>query len=143
MGTIGYDYAKNGSSALVGMDMACLGLRRDDCNDGLRRRRGHGRSCGRNPNCRCLRRVYHAEVVAHRVGEPFGTLMLALAVTIIEVALIVSVMVGVSGNKAGLAQDTVFAVVMIVSNVSSASVCYRVECGIESRDFKCKERPPH
>jgi Ca2+:H+ antiporter len=35
--------------------------------------------------------VYHAEVVAHRIGEPFGTLVLALAVTIIEVALIVSV----------------------------------------------------
>jgi Ca2+:H+ antiporter len=60
--------------------------------------------------------VYHAEVVAHRVGEPFGTLVLALAVTIIEVALIVSVMVGVSGDKAGLARDTVFAVVMIVCN---------------------------
>ena len=37
--------------------------------------------------------VYHAEVVAHRVGEPFGSLVLALAVTIIEVALIVSVMI--------------------------------------------------
>src|SRR5262245_43629066 len=49
--------------------------------------------------------VYHAEVVAHRVGEPFGTLVLALAVTIIEVALIVSVMLGVSGDKAGLARD--------------------------------------
>lgn len=60
--------------------------------------------------------VYHAEVIAHRVGEPFGTLVLALAVTIIEVALIVSVMVGVSGDKAGLARDTVFAVVMIVCN---------------------------
>jgi Ca2+:H+ antiporter len=60
--------------------------------------------------------VYHAEVVAHRIGEPFGTLVLALAVTIIEVALIVSVMIGVSGDKAGLARDTVFAVVMIVCN---------------------------
>src|SRR5215475_16037533 len=60
--------------------------------------------------------VYHAEVVAHRVGEPFGTLVLALAVTIIEVALIVSVTVGVTGDKAGLARDTVFAVVMIVCN---------------------------
>src|SRR5262245_11419503 len=60
--------------------------------------------------------VYHAEVVAHRVGEPFGTLVLALAVTVIEVALIVSVMLGVSGDKAGLARDTVFAVVMIVCN---------------------------
>ena len=33
--------------------------------------------------------VHHAEVIAHKVGEPFGTLVLALAVTIIEVALIV------------------------------------------------------
>ena len=60
--------------------------------------------------------VYHAEVVAHRIGEPFGTLVLALAVTIIEVALIVSVMLGVSADKAGLARDTVFSVVMIVCN---------------------------
>ena len=60
--------------------------------------------------------VYHAEVVAHRIGEPFGTLVLALAVTIIEAALIVSVMLGVSADKAGLARDTVFAVVMIVCN---------------------------
>src|SRR5262245_19356838 len=59
--------------------------------------------------------VYHAEVVAHRVGEPFGSLVLAVAVTIIEVALIVSVMLGVEG-KAGLARDTVFAAVMIVCN---------------------------
>lgn len=59
--------------------------------------------------------VHHAEVVAHRVGEPFGTLVLAVAVTIIEVALIVSVMAG-SADKAGLARDTVFAAVMIVCN---------------------------
>jgi Ca2+:H+ antiporter len=59
--------------------------------------------------------VYHAEVVAHRVGEPFGSLVLAVAVTVIEVALIVSVMLGVEG-KAGLARDTVFAAVMIVCN---------------------------
>src|SRR5215510_3540742 len=60
--------------------------------------------------------VYHAEVVAHRVGEPFGTLVLAVAVTVIEVALIVSVMVGAPDEKAGLARDTVFAAVMIVCN---------------------------
>src|SRR4029078_8533933 len=60
--------------------------------------------------------VYHAEVVAHRIGEPFGTLVFALAVTIIEVALIVSLMLGVSADKAGLARDTVFVVVMIVCN---------------------------
>ena len=60
--------------------------------------------------------VHHAEVVAHRIGEPFGTLVLALAVTIIEVALIVSVMVAAPAEKAGLARDTVFAAVMIVCN---------------------------
>jgi Ca2+:H+ antiporter len=60
--------------------------------------------------------VYHAEVVAHRTGEPFGTLVLAFAVTVIEVALIVSVMVAAPAEKAGLARDTVFAVVMIVCN---------------------------
>ncbi len=60
--------------------------------------------------------VYHAEVVAHRVGEPFGTLLLALAVTVIEVSLIVSVMLGGHGNTAGLARDTVFAAVMLICN---------------------------
>ena len=60
--------------------------------------------------------VYHAEVVAHRVGEPFGTLILALAVTVIETALIVLVMIAAPAEKAGLARDTVFAAVMIVCN---------------------------
>ena len=60
--------------------------------------------------------VYHAEVVAHRTGEPFGTLVLALAVTVIETALIVSVMLSAPTEKAGLARDTVFAAVMIVCN---------------------------
>lgn len=60
--------------------------------------------------------VYHAEVVAHRTGEPFGTLVLAVAVTVIEVALIVSVMIAVPDEKGALARDTVFAAVMIVCN---------------------------
>jgi Ca2+:H+ antiporter len=60
--------------------------------------------------------VYHAEVVAHRVGEPYGTLVLALAVTVIETALIISVMISAPAGKAGLARDTVFAAVMIVCN---------------------------
>jgi Ca2+:H+ antiporter len=60
--------------------------------------------------------VYHAEIIAHRIGEPFGTLVLAVAVTVIEVALIVSVMVAGGAEKAGLARDTVFAAVMIVCN---------------------------
>lgn len=58
--------------------------------------------------------VHHAEVVAHRVGEPFGTLVLALAITVIEVALIVSIML--SGGKATLPRDTVFSTIMIICN---------------------------
>ena len=60
--------------------------------------------------------VHHAEVIAHRVGEPFGTLVLALAVTIIEVALIVSMMLSGGEATSGLARDTVFAAVMIILN---------------------------
>ena len=60
--------------------------------------------------------VHHAEVVAHRLGEPFGTLVLALAVTVIEVALIVSLMLAPGAEKAALARDTVFAAVMIAGN---------------------------
>jgi Ca2+:H+ antiporter len=60
--------------------------------------------------------VYHAEVVAHRVGEPFGTLVLAMAVTVIELALIGSMMLSGSPSASELARDTVFATVMIVCN---------------------------
>ncbi|WP_183982807.1 calcium:proton antiporter [Sphingomonas jinjuensis] len=60
--------------------------------------------------------VHHAEVVAHRVGEPFGTLVLAVAVTVIEVSLIVSLMLSDSGDAASLARDTVFAAIMIILN---------------------------
>jgi Ca2+:H+ antiporter len=62
--------------------------------------------------------VFHAEIIAHRVGEPFGTLVLAVAVTVIEVSLIVFVMLGGGPDKAALARDTVFAVVMICSHPS-------------------------
>jgi len=59
--------------------------------------------------------VFHADVIAHRVGEPYGTLVLTLAVTIIEVALIESIVL-TPGSSPALARDTVFAVVMIVCN---------------------------
>lgn len=59
--------------------------------------------------------VYHAEIIAHRVGEPFGTLVLALCVTVIEGALIISLML-LGPEKATLARDTVFATVMIICN---------------------------
>jgi Ca2+:H+ antiporter len=63
-----------------------------------------------------LAAVHHAEVVAHRVGEPFGSLVLAVAVTVIEVALIVTLMVSGGDQTATLARDTVFAAVMITCN---------------------------
>jgi Ca2+:H+ antiporter len=59
--------------------------------------------------------VHHAEMIAERIGEPYGTLLLTLAVTIIEVALIATIMLGEKAVPT-LARDTVFAVVMIVCN---------------------------
>ncbi|HME25563.1 MAG TPA: hypothetical protein VKI44_30225 [Acetobacteraceae bacterium] len=59
--------------------------------------------------------VHHAELVALWVGEPYGTLVLTLAVTIIELALIVSLMLSGEPNP-NLARDTVHAVVMLVLN---------------------------
>jgi Ca2+:H+ antiporter len=63
-----------------------------------------------------LAAVFHAEVIAHKVGEPYGTLVLAVAVTAIEVALIVSLMISGGEATTGLARDTVFAAVMIILN---------------------------
>ncbi|QKW05864.1 ionic transporter y4hA [Streptomyces sp. NA04227] len=63
-----------------------------------------------------LSAVHHAETVAHRVGEPFGSLVLAVAVTVIEVALIVTLMADGGDKAATLARDTVFAAVMITCN---------------------------
>jgi Ca2+:H+ antiporter len=63
-----------------------------------------------------LAAVHHAEVVAHRVGEPFGSLVLAVAVTVIEVALIVTLMISGGDDAASLPRDTVFAAVMITCN---------------------------
>jgi Ca2+:H+ antiporter len=60
--------------------------------------------------------VHHAEVVAHRLGEPFGTLVLTASITIIEVALIVTVMLGGGPDKATLPRDTIFSVIMIICN---------------------------
>jgi Ca2+:H+ antiporter len=63
-----------------------------------------------------LAAVHHAEVVAHRIGEPFGTLVLAVAVTVIEVSLILSVMVTSGPDAATVPRDTIYAAVMIICN---------------------------
>ena len=60
--------------------------------------------------------VHHAEVVALKVGEPFGSILLAIAVTVIEAALIVSIMVSAPPGASSVARDTVFSAVIIVLN---------------------------
>lgn len=61
-----------------------------------------------------LAAVHHAETVAHKLGEPYGTLVLALVVTVIEAALIVSMMLGGGASAATLARDAIFAAIMII-----------------------------
>ena len=60
--------------------------------------------------------VHHAEVVAHRVGEPFGTLILAVAVTVIELSLILSMMLAGGPDNSALPRDTIFSAIMIICN---------------------------
>ncbi|MFO0266618.1 MAG: ionic transporter y4hA, partial [Cyclobacteriaceae bacterium] len=61
-----------------------------------------------------LQAVHHADVIAERIGEPFGAVVLAVAVTVIEVSIIVALMFQSGQGNAGLARDTVFAAVMMI-----------------------------
>jgi Ca2+:H+ antiporter len=70
--------------------------------------------CGASLVGAVIAAVHHAEVVAHRVGEPFGTLLLALAVTAIETALILSMMIAGGDDMAALPRDAIYAAVMII-----------------------------
>lgn len=60
--------------------------------------------------------IYNAEIIAKRVGPSVGTLILALSVTIIEVAMIVNIMSNSVSAAPSIARDTVFAAIMIVTN---------------------------
>jgi Ca2+:H+ antiporter len=60
--------------------------------------------------------VHHAEVIAHRVGEPFGTLVLAVAVTVIEASLILSMVIAGGAEQVRLPRDTIYAALMIILN---------------------------
>ena len=71
-------------------------------------------ACGVGLMAAVLASVHHAEVVAHKVGEPLGTLVLALAVTVIEVALIVTMMLAGGDKAAAVARDTVYAAIMVI-----------------------------
>src|SRR6188768_2999938 len=70
--------------------------------------------CGLAMGAAVMVSVHHAEVVAHRVGEPLGTLVLAIAVTAIECSLILSMMLAGGEEMAVLARDSLFAAVMII-----------------------------
>lgn len=60
--------------------------------------------------------VHHSEIIAHRVGEPFGTIILAIAITVIEVSIIISLMISGGEHAASLARDTVYSATMIILN---------------------------
>ena len=60
--------------------------------------------------------VHHAEVIAARVGEPYGSLVLAVAVTVVEVGMIVTLMLESPDSTQTLARDTIFAALMIICN---------------------------
>ena len=60
--------------------------------------------------------VHHAEVIAHKVGEPYGTLVLALAVTVIEAALVLSIMLSGGAKGTTVPRDTIYSAVMIICN---------------------------
>lgn len=63
-----------------------------------------------------LNGVHHAEVIAAKVGQPFGSLVLAVAITIIEVSIILSLMHAGGSHASELARDTIFGAVMIIIN---------------------------
>src|SRR5699024_6009663 len=60
--------------------------------------------------------VHHSEVIAERVGEPYGTIILAISITVIEVSIIVSLMLSEGEEAASLARDTVYAATMLILN---------------------------
>lgn len=82
-----------------------------------------------------LAAVHHAEVIAHRVGEPYGSLVLAVAVTVIEVALILTLVTSGSKGSESLARDTVFAAIMITCN-AGASGCRPVSTWRTGRPWR-------
>ncbi len=84
--------------------------------------------------------VHHAEVLAVRIGEPFGSILLALAITTLEVGLIISVMAaGLAGSDA-VARDTVYSVVMIVLNGIVGICLVGVAGSTTSRSSRCRAR---
>ena len=63
-----------------------------------------------------LSAVHHSEIIAHRVGEPYGTIILAIAITVIEVSIIISLMISGGEEAVSLARDTVYSATMLILN---------------------------
>ncbi|WP_124641257.1 MULTISPECIES: calcium:proton antiporter [Amniculibacterium] len=82
--------------------------------------------------------VHHSEIIAHRVGEPYGTIILAVSVTIIEVSIIISLMATGGSEYASFARDTVYAAVMIILN-GIVGICLF----IGGRKFHTQTFSPH
>lgn len=85
-----------------------------------------------------LSAVHHSEIIAHKVGEPYGTIILALAVTIIEVSVIVSLMVSGGENTSTLARDTVYSATMLILN-GIVGVCLFIG-GLKHREQQFSEQ---
>ena len=60
--------------------------------------------------------VKQADVIAHKLGEPYGTLILTLSIVVIEVVLILAMLFGEEPNPT-IAKDSVFSVLMIIINL--------------------------
>ena len=60
--------------------------------------------------------VHEADWLAHRLGEPYGTLILTLSIVLIEVILIAAVLLG-PGENTTIGRDSIFAVMMIILNL--------------------------
>lgn len=60
--------------------------------------------------------VHHSEIIAHKVGEPYGTIILAIAITVIEVSIIISLMISGGQEAVSLARDTVYSATMLILN---------------------------
>lgn len=59
--------------------------------------------------------VHHAEIIAAKTGEPYGSIVLALAVTVLELGLILSLMIAAPDGGPTIARDTVFSAIMIIT----------------------------
>ena len=66
--------------------------------------------------CSVMSAVHHSEIIAQRVGEPYGTIILAVAITVIEVSIIISLMMSGGNAAVSIARDTVYSATMLILN---------------------------